>query len=115
MSVPVYIALGSNLGDREAHLAHAITRLSGILSDLRVSSFYNTPAEGVTEPQPDYLNAALSGMTTLPPADLLEAMESALELQGVLVQSTSTDGSFEVPAGAVPPTRFWWSPPPWPT
>jgi 2-amino-4-hydroxy-6-hydroxymethyldihydropteridine diphosphokinase len=72
--VRVAIALGSNLGDREAHLAHAITRLSGILTDVRVSSLYNTPAEGVTEPQPDYLNAALSGMTTLAPADLLEAM-----------------------------------------
>lgn len=35
-------------------------------------------------------------------ADLLAAMESALELQGVVVQSTSSDGSFEVPAGAVP-------------
>jgi 2-amino-4-hydroxy-6-hydroxymethyldihydropteridine diphosphokinase len=72
--VRVAIALGSNLGDREEHLAHAITRLSGMLTDVRVSSFYNTPAEGVTEPQPDYLNAALSGMTTLPAVDLLEAM-----------------------------------------
>lgn len=72
--VRVAIALGSNLGDREAHLLFAIRRLSGILTDVRVSSFYNTAAEGVDEPQPDYLNAALSGTTTLSAPALLGEM-----------------------------------------
>ena len=34
----VYVALGSNLGDREAHLAHARQRL-GALPDTRVVGF----------------------------------------------------------------------------
>jgi 2-amino-4-hydroxy-6-hydroxymethyldihydropteridine diphosphokinase len=72
--VRVAIALGSNLGDRESHLQFAIRRLSDILTDVRVSSFHNTAAEGVDEPQPDYLNAALSGMTTLSPQALLGEM-----------------------------------------
>jgi 2-amino-4-hydroxy-6-hydroxymethyldihydropteridine diphosphokinase len=72
--VRVAIALGSNLGDREAHLRFAIDRLSAILSDVRVSSFHNTAAEGVDEPQPDYLNAALSGTTTLSAQALLDEM-----------------------------------------
>ena len=72
--VRVAIALGSNLGDRDAHLRFAITRLRSVLSDMRVSSFHNTPAEGVDEPQPDYLNAAVSGTTTLSPRELLTFM-----------------------------------------
>ena len=72
--VRVAIALGSNLGDREAHLRFAITRLTTLLSDVRVSTFHNTAAVEVEGPQPDYLNAALSGTTTLSAHDLLSAM-----------------------------------------
>lgn len=72
--VRVAIALGSNLGDREAHLRFAIDRLTTLLTDVRVSTFYNTAAVEVDGPQPDYLNAALSGTTTLTAHDLLTAM-----------------------------------------
>lgn len=72
--VRVAIAMGSNLGDREAHLRYAIARLSSILTGVRVSSFHNTAAVEVNEPQPDYLNAALSGWTTLGPHELLGQM-----------------------------------------
>ncbi len=72
--VRVAIALGSNLGDRDAHLHYAIDRLRDALSDLRASRFYNTPAEGVDDPQPDYLNAAVAGTTTLDPHELLALM-----------------------------------------
>jgi 2-amino-4-hydroxy-6-hydroxymethyldihydropteridine diphosphokinase len=72
--VRVAIALGSNLGDRDAHLRYAITRLSTILTDVRVSTFHNTAAVEVDEPQPDYLNAAVSGTTTLEPHALLTEM-----------------------------------------
>lgn len=72
--VRVAIALGSNLGDREAHLRYAVDRLSGLLSDVRVSSFHNTAAVDVNEPQPDYLNAVISGSTTLDPHVLLAEM-----------------------------------------
>lgn len=72
--VRVAIALGSNLGDREAHLRYAIERLRAVLTGVRVSSFHNTAAEGVDEPQPDYLNAAMSGWTTLGPHELLGQM-----------------------------------------
>jgi 2-amino-4-hydroxy-6-hydroxymethyldihydropteridine diphosphokinase len=72
--VRVAIALGSNLGDREAHLRYAIERLSGILTDVMVSAFHNTAPAEVHEPQPDYLNAALSGWTVLGPHELLGQM-----------------------------------------
>jgi 2-amino-4-hydroxy-6-hydroxymethyldihydropteridine diphosphokinase len=67
----VAIALGSNLGDRRAHLHFAIGRLREILTDVRVSSIHETAPEGVDEPQPDYLNAVVAGHTTLGAIDLL--------------------------------------------
>ena len=73
-STRVAIALGSNLGDRHAHLAFAIDRLRQILSDVRVSSIHETAPEGVNEPQPDYLNAVVAGTTTLSPHELLHAL-----------------------------------------
>ena len=44
MSDLVYLSLGSNIGDREANLAGAITILSEYYenTDLKSASFYNT-------------------------------------------------------------------------
>src|SRR5690606_34810379 len=61
----VYLALGSNLGDREGHLREAVRGLSagGVAIDV-VSSLYETPPWGVEE-QPAFLNAAVGGETRL--------------------------------------------------
>lgn len=73
----VAVALGSNLGDRDAHLDFAVSRLSQLLSDIAVSSRYDTAPVGVVGEQPTYLNAALVGRTSLDPHALL------LELQAI--------------------------------
>lgn len=78
-AVVVAIALGSNLGDREAHLDLAVSRLRSLLPDLKVSSRYDTAPVGVVGEQPRYLNAAAVGTTTLGPHGLLlqlQAIES---------------------------------------
>ena len=72
--VPVAIALGSNLGDRQATLIAAIAALGGLVSDLRASSFHDTAPVGVPSPQPRYLNAAIVGTTRLAPRALLDAL-----------------------------------------
>ena len=73
--VPVAIALGSNVGAREAQLDAAIVSLRRLLSDVRVSSFHETDyVGGATGPQPRYVNAALVGSTTLDADALLAAM-----------------------------------------
>jgi 2-amino-4-hydroxy-6-hydroxymethyldihydropteridine diphosphokinase len=73
--VPVAIALGSNVGAREAHLNDAVTRLRALLTDARVSSFYETDyVGGAAGPQPRFLNAALVGHTDLPAQALLRAL-----------------------------------------
>lgn len=73
------IALGSNLGDREAHLGFAVERLGRVLSDIRISRWQETVPVGVAE-QPDYLNGALTGTTTLSARALLETL-LAIELE----------------------------------
>ena len=67
----VALALGSNLGDREAHLSAAVRELrAGGVAVEAASSLYETPPWGVVE-QPAFLNAALVGMTSLSARDLL--------------------------------------------
>jgi 2-amino-4-hydroxy-6-hydroxymethyldihydropteridine diphosphokinase len=65
------IALGSNLGDRAAHLDFAVRRLSSFLDDMSVSRYVETDAVGL-RPQPPFLNACLVGSTTLEARPLLE-------------------------------------------
>lgn len=69
----VALALGSNVGDREAHLTFAVKQLESILEGLRVSSFYETDPVDVG-PQPLFLNAAATGETSLSARDLLDAL-----------------------------------------
>jgi 2-amino-4-hydroxy-6-hydroxymethyldihydropteridine diphosphokinase len=70
----VAVALGSNLGDRVAHLHGAIRRLDLLLRGLRASRFLETAPVGVTEPQPFFLNAAAVGRTTHTPRELMDAL-----------------------------------------
>ena len=68
------IALGTNLGDRQATLAGAAAALRGILSDLRLSSAHETAYVGPGGAQPPYLNAAAVGETSLGARALLDAL-----------------------------------------
>ena len=69
----VAIALGSNLGDRAAHLAFALDRLRPVLEHFRVSRCVETEAVGVG-PQPTFLNAAAIGHVALGPRHLLDVL-----------------------------------------
>jgi 2-amino-4-hydroxy-6-hydroxymethyldihydropteridine diphosphokinase len=73
-ATPVAIALGSNLGDRQKHLTFAIDRLRAALTNINVSRFIDTDPVGVDEPQPNYLNAVVTGETDLAPRALLERL-----------------------------------------
>jgi 2-amino-4-hydroxy-6-hydroxymethyldihydropteridine diphosphokinase len=70
------IALGSNLGERRAHLDFAVASLRSLLPTLTVSTFYDTAPVGVVGPHPMYLNAAAVGKTALSARALLEALQS---------------------------------------
>ena len=70
------IALGSNLGDRVSHIAFAVARLSRILEELTVSRQVDTVPVGVLDDQPRFLNAAVTGTTSLAPRPLLDALQA---------------------------------------
>ena len=71
-----YLGLGANLGDRVKTLRTALERIKKItgVELLRVSSFYETAAWGVTN-QPDFINAAVKIRTALEPIELLDAIQ----------------------------------------
>jgi len=77
--VPVAIALGSNLGDRERYLHEALASLAAVVRNLRVSTFHDTDPVGVEE-QPRFLNGAAIGVTDLPARSLLDTL-LAIELR----------------------------------
>jgi 2-amino-4-hydroxy-6-hydroxymethyldihydropteridine diphosphokinase len=67
----VYLALGSNLGDRRANLAGALERLaSADLRVLRASSIYETEPRDLAN-QPWFLNQVVEAETSLFPRQLL--------------------------------------------
>ena len=78
----VAVALGSNLGDRRAHLDYAVASLRSVLRTLTVSTYYDTIPVGVVGPQPLYLNAAAVGETVLPARALLEALHGIENARG---------------------------------
>lgn len=76
----IAIALGSNLGDREAHLAFGLSALPGFITNLRQSTWHDTDPFGVPADQPRYLNGVVVGETELSARELLDrllAIESA--------------------------------------
>jgi 2-amino-4-hydroxy-6-hydroxymethyldihydropteridine diphosphokinase len=72
--VTVAVGLGSNLGDRRAHLDYAVSQLGSHVSNLRVSRFVDTEPLDVPGPQPLFLNAAAVGETTASARGLLATL-----------------------------------------
>ena len=69
----VYLSLGSNVGDRAAHLQAVISDLDTLGEVLSVSSFYETePVEFIA--QPWFLNCAVKLDTEKMPRQLLSAL-----------------------------------------
>jgi GTP cyclohydrolase IV len=67
----VYLALGSNLGDRQKHLSDALQHLRGVLNIERISSVYETEPVGYLD-QPPFFNLVCKGTTNLSPLELLK-------------------------------------------
>ena len=72
MAVQAYIALGSNLGDRQANLNSALERLRQTpgVKLVAVSRFWETDPAGGPPDQPRYLNAVCAVETELSPQQL---------------------------------------------
>lgn len=70
----IYLALGSNLGDRRANLAAGVAHLAPQVAVEQVSSLYETEPAYLLD-QPRYLNAVLRGRTALGPHALLALLK----------------------------------------
>ena len=70
MNHTVYIALGTNLGERKANLRAAITSMPPEVNVLAESHVYETPPWGY-EDQPAFLNMVVKAETGLEPEPLL--------------------------------------------
>jgi 2-amino-4-hydroxy-6-hydroxymethyldihydropteridine diphosphokinase len=81
--IPAYIALGSNLGDREQNLRRAIQLLNDTdgITVTTVSRFLENPSVGGPDDAPDFLNAAARLDTTLGSHALLHRL---LEIEQAL-------------------------------
>ena len=79
----VYVALGSNLGDRHQHLRAARDALAALpgTSLLAVSTIEETEPLGGLQ-QPPYLNQMALVETTLEPRALLQALQQIERLEG---------------------------------
>ena len=74
--ITAYIALGSNLGDREANLRKALAVLiqSPGIEVRKISSMMQNPAHGGPDDAPEFINAAAEVVTTLPASALMKRL-----------------------------------------
>ena len=70
----VYLALGTNLGDRPANIRRALAALAPQFDVQAVSSVYETEPAYVLD-QPRFLNLAVRATTELPPLDALRTLK----------------------------------------
>lgn len=71
----IYLALGTNLGDRQAHLLAALQQLRAVIRLLQLSSIYETEPVGYLD-QPRFLNMVCAAETRLSPQELLTYLKS---------------------------------------
>jgi len=77
----VFLALGSNLGDRLTSILRAVEEIGKHLTIKAVSTIYESPPWGYTD-QPPFLNCVLSAQTDLSPRSLLELAKRTEKILG---------------------------------
>ncbi len=77
----IFLALGSNLGDRLTNLAQARDELTSSVNITQASNIYETPPWGYSD-QPAFLNQVLSGTTLLSPQHLLRFLKEIEQEMG---------------------------------
>ena len=125
MTDVAYIALGSNLGNREASLAKARAAISAIRDTRIVASTEVEETDPIGPiPQGKYLNQMLAVSTTLPPRTLLAALHRieraagrvraiqwaprTLDLDIVMIEGKEyRDEALVIPHPELPNRDFW--------
>jgi 2-amino-4-hydroxy-6-hydroxymethyldihydropteridine diphosphokinase len=125
MADVAYIALGSNLGDRDEHLARARDAIAQLPSSRVVaeSSIEETAPLGQLD-QPMYLNQMVALETALTPRQLLSRLQAIEQLEGRTRRErwasrtldldivcfdgqTASDADLEIPHPGLADRPFW--------
>jgi 2-amino-4-hydroxy-6-hydroxymethyldihydropteridine diphosphokinase len=77
----VFIAIGSNLGDKISNCRRAIDEIAGFCEIVKVSSLYETEPVG-NEDQPNFINSVAEIRTDLSPHELLAYLNRIEEKLG---------------------------------
>ena len=77
----VYLALGSNVGNRQKNLLEALQRLREVVDMHKISSVYETEPVGYLD-QPRFLNMVCYGQTASSPDELLRCAKAIEESLG---------------------------------
>lgn len=68
--IKIFLALGSNLGDKKQFINDAIALLKRYIGDITVAKFYESKPQ-YYEKQDTFVNTVISGYTELKPVELL--------------------------------------------
>ena len=74
MAHSIYLALGTNIGDRAANFKSALQELGSFLEIRQLSPVYETPPWGF-EDQPAFLNMVVEAVTDLDPLELIRQLK----------------------------------------
>lgn len=77
----IFLALGSNVGNKKKHIKQAVTTLGKHVSDIQVAKFYETKPMYYEE-QDMFINTALKGQTLLSPQELIAFVKLSEEALG---------------------------------
>jgi len=87
----VYLSLGSNLGNRELQISHALSSLEQLgISVLARSSYVYSKPLGFASPN-DFCNVCVKVSTTLAPLELLECLQEVERQLGRNEKSNGTE------------------------
>ena len=70
----IYVALGSNLGDREERVLHAVHKMRAFSNVKKISTLGESEAEGPNKDQPKFINAVVELDTAFDPEEVLDEL-----------------------------------------
>lgn len=70
----IYVALGSNAGDREERVLHAVHKMRSFANVKKISTLSETEAEGANLGQPKFINAVVELDTSFDPEEVLDEL-----------------------------------------
>ena len=70
----IYVAMGSNMGDREERVLHAVHKMRAFANVKKISTLGETDAEAACAGQPKFINAVVELDTAYEPEEVLDEL-----------------------------------------